>query len=81
MNSIIKPFHRKFVLLFFDDILIYIKSLKEEVQHVDMVLKLLEEKKLYVNPSKCSFGFREWNILVILYLMRTSRWALTKLKL
>ena len=47
MNSIFKPFLRKFVLVFFDDILIYNKSWKDHVQHVDRVLKLLEEKQLY----------------------------------
>jgi hypothetical protein len=41
---------------FFNDKLIYNKSWEEHVQNLDMVLKLLEEKQLYVNPSKCAFG-------------------------
>jgi hypothetical protein len=56
MNYIFKPFLRKFMLVIFDDILIYIKSWEKHVQHVGMVLKLLEEKQLYANPSKCAFG-------------------------
>jgi len=59
MNSIFKPFLRKFVLVFFDDILIYNKSWKDHVQHVYMVLKLLEEKQLYAKMSKCFFGIQE----------------------
>jgi hypothetical protein len=59
MNSIFNPFLRKFELLFFDDILIYNKYWEEHVQHVDNVLQLLEEKKLYENPSKCAFGVQE----------------------
>ena len=55
MNSIFKPFLRKFLLLCFDDILIYNRSWKDHFQHVDMVLKLLEEKKLYAKTSKCFF--------------------------
>ena len=47
MNSIFKSFLRNFVLVFFDDILIYNKSCKDHVQHVDKVLKLLEKKQLY----------------------------------
>ena len=47
------------MLVFFDDILIYNKSWKDHVQHVDMVLKLLEDKQLYAKISKCSFGVHE----------------------
>ena len=43
-NSIFKPFLRKFVLVFFGDILIYRKYWEEHVQHVDRVLQLLKEK-------------------------------------
>jgi hypothetical protein len=59
MNSIFKPFLRKFVLVFFDDILIYNKSWEEHVQHVDKELQLLEEQQLYANPFKCAFGVQE----------------------
>jgi hypothetical protein len=59
MNYILKPFLRKFGLVFFHDILIYKKYLEENVQHVDRVLQLLEEKQLYANPSKCAFGVQE----------------------
>ena len=59
MNSIFKPFLRKFVLVFFDDILIYSKSWKDHVEHVDRVLQLLKEKQLYEKRSKCFFGVQE----------------------
>ena len=59
MNSIFKPFLRKILLVFFDDIIIYSKSWKYHVEHVDKVLQLLEEKQLYAKRSKCFFGVQE----------------------
>jgi hypothetical protein len=59
MNSIFKPFLRKFVLVFFDAILSYNKYWEEHVQHVDRALQLLEKQQLYAKPSKCAFGVQE----------------------
>jgi hypothetical protein len=64
MNSIFKPFLQKFVLVFFDDILIYSKSWEDHVRHVDKVLQLLKEQQLYAKPSKCFFGVKEVEYLV-----------------
>jgi hypothetical protein len=47
------------VLVFFDDILIYSKSWEDHVQHVDKVLQLLKERKLYAKPRKSFFGVKE----------------------
>jgi hypothetical protein len=69
MNYFSKLLLRKNLLVFFDDILIYKKSWEEHTQHIDRVLKLLEEQQIYENDSKFSFGFKKWNIWVILYLM------------
>ena len=59
MNKIFKPFLRKFVLVFFDDILIYSKTWESHVEHVDKYLQLLREHQLFLKRSKCSFGASE----------------------
>jgi hypothetical protein len=41
MNKLLKPHLRKFVLVFFDDILIYSCTWDGHLQHVDKVLQLL----------------------------------------
>ena len=47
------------MLEFFDDILIYNRSWKDHVQHIDRVLKLLQEKQLYAKTCKFFFGVQE----------------------
>jgi hypothetical protein len=56
MNSVLGPFLRKFVLVFFDDILIYSNSWTEHIQHLKAVLKVLRANTLHVKRSKCSFA-------------------------
>lgn len=56
INQVFQPLLRKFVLVFFDDILIYSKSLPEHLTHLEAMLKILRAQTLYANKSKCSFG-------------------------
>ena len=44
-----------FVLVFFDDILIYSKEIEEHVCHLCHVLEILRKSKLYAKKSKCTF--------------------------
>jgi len=63
MNHIFKKQLRKFLLVFFDDLLIYIRTWEEHMRHLDEILGIMEEHSLYANASKCEFGLTE-----ILYL-------------
>jgi hypothetical protein len=56
MNDVLQDFIRVFVLVFFDDILIFSDSWSSHLQHVRMVLKHLQEHGLAIKRSKCSFG-------------------------
>jgi hypothetical protein len=58
MNEVLLPFLRKFVLVFFNDILIYWTSWVEHLSHFRLVLSKFHEHQLYVKKSKCAFGAR-----------------------
>ena len=63
MNDLFRPFLRKFILVFFDDILVYSKSLTEHAEHLSIVLGILESNHLYAKQSKCCFGVTQVHYL------------------
>jgi len=56
MNEIFREHLRKFILVFFDDILVYSHTLTEHYEHLATVLNLLREHHLVAKASKCFFG-------------------------
>ena len=56
MNDVFRPFIDDFVIVYFDDILIFSQTWEEYVKHVKHVLDVLLREKLYLKMSKCDFG-------------------------
>jgi hypothetical protein len=56
MNQILKPFIDKFVVVYFDDILVFSRSLKEHLNHLRQVFQTLRFESFFVNLKKCSFA-------------------------
>lgn len=59
MNTVLAPFLHRFVLVFFDDILIYSATWSEHLQHVRAVLTAVRSNDLVLKRSKCQFGERQ----------------------
>uniref|UniRef100_A0A2N9J8Y4 Reverse transcriptase n=1 Tax=Fagus sylvatica TaxID=28930 RepID=A0A2N9J8Y4_FAGSY len=59
MNEVFKPYLRKFVLVFFDDILVYSQDLEQHVGHLEIVLQVLLQHMLFAKLSKCVFAVQE----------------------
>lgn len=56
MNNIFGPYLRKFILVFFDDILVFSKTPEEHITHLNIVMDILKEHQLSVKQSKFVFG-------------------------
>jgi len=59
INHVFNKKFRKFLLVFFDDFLIYIRTRDDHLKHVDEVLSIMEKQSLYAKESKCEIGMTE----------------------
>jgi hypothetical protein len=59
MNSVFMPELGKFMVVFLDDILVYLENEGEHAEHLRVVLNRLKENKLYAKFSKCEFWLKK----------------------
>jgi hypothetical protein len=55
MAQAFQPFMGKFLIVYFDDILIYSKTKEQHRDHLTQVCSTLRDASLYANVKKCSF--------------------------
>jgi hypothetical protein len=55
MNEVLRAFIRKFVVVYFDDILIYNKSIDEHIDHLRVIFNDQCDAHLFGNLEKCIF--------------------------
>jgi hypothetical protein len=55
MNEVLHTLIGKFMVVYFDDILIYSKSIDEHIDHLRDVFNALRDAHLFDNLEKCTF--------------------------
>ena len=53
MNHYLRPYLGKFCLVYLDDILVYSNTREEHLKHLQLILEILLEKRLYAKATKC----------------------------
>ncbi|KAK8944242.1 hypothetical protein KSP39_PZI007782 [Platanthera zijinensis] len=63
MTHVFQPFMGKFVVVYFDDILIYSTSTTDHISHMRVILSTLRKETLFLNLKKCTFNASEVEFL------------------
>jgi transposase InsO family protein len=80
MSNILREFVNDFVVVYFDDIIIYSNNIKEHWQQVRKVLERIKEHKVNLKIKKCEFGVSETEFLGQIINGKTMRMQQEKVK-
>ncbi len=57
MQNILAPYLWLFALVYIDDIVIYSRTFKDHISHLDKVLTAVKESGITLSPTKCHFFY------------------------
>lgn len=63
MSNVLRGLNWKSVLVYVDDILIFLRSFDEHLTHLAEVFDRLKESNLKLQPAKCQFAVKEFKFL------------------
>ncbi len=63
MNHILQEYLDDFIAVYLDDIIIYLKTFEEHIEHITKVLEKLREANLMIKLKKCKFFEAEISFL------------------
>src|SRR3954451_21047567 len=63
MDRILRKYLDRFVIVYIDDIMIYLETFEEHVEHIGIILEELAKANLMVKLKKCVFGERNVGLL------------------
>ena len=55
MTQVLRPYMGKFLVVYFDDILVFSQDKESHGEHLRLVCSILCKEQLYANPKKCTF--------------------------
>jgi hypothetical protein len=80
INDALRQHLNRFVITYLNDIMIYLKILKEHVSYVFKVLKCLNRRNLHLKLKKCEFHQKEVDFLEFVVRRHEVRMNLEKLQ-
>jgi RNase H-like domain found in reverse transcriptase/Reverse transcriptase (RNA-dependent DNA polymerase) len=80
MSNILRQFLNDFVVVYFDDIIVYSNNPEDHWRHVKQVLEKIKEHKVNLKITKCEFGVKETEFLGQIINGKTMRMQSEKVK-
>jgi len=80
INDALRQYLNIFVITYLNDIMIYLITLKEHVQHVSQILECLNQRNLRLKSEKCEFHQEKVDFLEFVVERHEIRMNLEKVK-
>lgn len=69
MIHVLRKLIGNFVLVYFDDILIYCRNDNEHMEHLKKAFEVFRQQKLFGNLKKCQL-YQDWVIFLVLVILQ-----------